>query len=125
MSTLGTTDQEWEYPSGRHAVKYTRDPIIPLYKVSFTGLPYRSGPRLFGGTIGVFTKEISKISYFFSSIGKEYPDGFHPCNWCKGSESSVMDTVVSGLFPDVTPPNSDSSGMVTIGVRRHGIKYKK
>ncbi|GJS22767.1 putative reverse transcriptase domain-containing protein [Tanacetum coccineum] len=34
-------------------------------KVSLTGLPARSGPRFFGGTIGVFTEELSEISYFF------------------------------------------------------------
>ncbi|GJY74793.1 hypothetical protein Tco_0479224 [Tanacetum coccineum] len=45
-------------------VKYISDPIIPLYEVSLIGLPTRSGPKLFGGTMGVFTKELSEISYF-------------------------------------------------------------
>nr|GEV12917.1 UBN2 domain-containing protein [Tanacetum cinerariifolium] len=35
--------------------------------VSLTGLPARSSPKLFGGTIGFFTEELSKIPYFFSS----------------------------------------------------------
>ncbi|GJX55461.1 reverse transcriptase domain-containing protein [Tanacetum coccineum] len=47
-------------------VKYISDPIIPLYEVSLIGLPTRSGPKLFGGTMGVFTKELSEISYFLS-----------------------------------------------------------
>ncbi|GJZ13588.1 hypothetical protein Tco_0548818, partial [Tanacetum coccineum] len=46
------------------AVKYISDPIISLYEVSLTGLPARSGPKLVGGTMGVFTEELSKISYF-------------------------------------------------------------
>ncbi|GJU02373.1 ribonuclease H-like domain-containing protein [Tanacetum coccineum] len=40
-----------KYLSGLVAVKYIRDPIILMYKVSLTGLPARSGPRLFGGTL--------------------------------------------------------------------------
>ncbi|GKA66168.1 hypothetical protein Tco_0765976 [Tanacetum coccineum] len=50
--------------SGLVAVKYISDPIIPLCEVSFTGFPARSGPKLFGGTMGVFTEELSEILYF-------------------------------------------------------------
>ncbi|GJT30640.1 putative ribonuclease H-like domain-containing protein [Tanacetum coccineum] len=44
--------------SGLIAVKYISDPIIPLYEVSLTDLPAKSGSKLFGGTMGVFTKEL-------------------------------------------------------------------
>nr|GFB75807.1 retrovirus-related Pol polyprotein from transposon TNT 1-94 [Tanacetum cinerariifolium] len=62
LNTLDNTDQGLEYLT----VKYINDPIIPLYEVSLTSLPDRSGPKLFGGTMGVFTKELSKMSYFLS-----------------------------------------------------------
>ncbi|GJY01468.1 hypothetical protein Tco_0359620 [Tanacetum coccineum] len=58
------TDQGLEYLS----VKYISDPIIPLYKVSLTDLPAKSEPKLFGGIMGVFTEELSEISYFLSKF---------------------------------------------------------
>ncbi|GJR30590.1 hypothetical protein Tco_1106822 [Tanacetum coccineum] len=59
LKILDTETRDGEFKnwiSGRLRVKYIRDPIIPLYKVSFTGLRKRSGPKFFGGTMSVFTE---------------------------------------------------------------------
>ncbi|GKB83623.1 hypothetical protein Tco_0950518, partial [Tanacetum coccineum] len=64
LNILDNTDLGLEYLSGLVAVKYISDLIIPLCEVSFTGFLARSGPKLFGGTMGVFTEELSEILYF-------------------------------------------------------------
>nr|GEY95480.1 retrovirus-related Pol polyprotein from transposon TNT 1-94 [Tanacetum cinerariifolium] len=78
------------------SVKYISDLIIPLYEVSLTGLPARPGPKLFGGTIGVFTEELSEMSYFLSFDLKGYSDSnYAGCNMDRKSTSGACQ-ILSG-----------------------------
>ncbi|GKE19449.1 hypothetical protein Tco_1427026, partial [Tanacetum coccineum] len=51
LNILETEDQDWEYHLGMLTVRFISDPIIPLYRDSFTALPLRSVLNMLGGTI--------------------------------------------------------------------------
>nr|GEX18340.1 reverse transcriptase domain-containing protein [Tanacetum cinerariifolium] len=69
-------------------------------RVSLTSLPARSGRRLFGGTIGVFTEELSEILYFFSSISKRKSANKHSLADGAISLAAIILALYVSLFPN-------------------------
>ncbi|GKA90332.1 hypothetical protein Tco_0812202 [Tanacetum coccineum] len=103
---------ESEYPlrSNLGHLRYHRPSDGVPFRVSLTGLPARSCPRLFEGTIGVFTEELSSkkskectfdihlenYEVHICSEGKKDPDCFHSCHWFKGF------IIVNSFFMTIT-----------------------
>nr|GEV03398.1 hypothetical protein [Tanacetum cinerariifolium] len=116
LVTMSLVEAEYVAAHGCCAIKYIIDPIIPLYEVSLTGLPTRSGPRLFGRTMGVFTEEQSEISYFLMLLGPDYTQ-----DESFGCSPTILSNSNLSKDPSKVIPIELMDFMVAVNNREHSV----